>query len=168
MREQLLLSVFMLHVVLTYFMAGVMWFVQLAYYPNLAVVGREAFVGYQRAHIRRITRVAWTMLVLELASGVVLACIPSDALTWSSLAANAVLIGLIWWSTWFVQVPLHTRLEQGWDEAAHARLVRTNWFRTVVYTLRGLIVLFVLWTAVTTPVFGAVRPMQTLSAESSR
>jgi len=140
---------FVLHVVVTYVMAGVMWFVQLAYYPNLAVVGRDAFVDYQRAHVRRITGVAWTMLTLELVSGLLMTFVhPAAVPTWLVIV-NAALILSIWWSTWFVQVPLHHHLEQGWDEAAHARLLRTNWFRTVVYTLRGLCVLAALYLMVT-------------------
>ena len=139
-------TLFLLHVLLVYVMGGVMWFVQLAYYPNLAVVGREAFVGYQREHIRRITRVAWTLLALELVTGIIL-LVPAQVTTSRILlAVNLALIAATWWSTWFVQVPLHKRLEQGWDETAHGRLVGTNWFRTVVYTIRGLLILYLLWT----------------------
>lgn len=139
-------ALFVLHFVVTCGMGGIMWFVQICYYPNLAVVGRDAFVEYQRAHIRRINRIAWTMLFLELITAIVLACVPHDREVWSSLVVNLALLLGIWWSTFFVQVPLHHRLEQGWDEAAHLRLLRTNWFRTVVYTLRVALVIAVLWT----------------------
>lgn len=140
-------GLFVLHFVVTCVMAGIMWFVQICYYPNLAVVGRDAFVYYQREHVRRVTRIAWTMLCLELISAIVLVCVPHNRWIWASLGINLALLLGIWWSTFFVQVPLHHTLEQGWDEAAHARLVRTNWFRTVVYTVRGAVVIAVLWTA---------------------
>lgn len=140
------LTFFLLHVLLVYVMGGVMWFVQLAYYPNLAVVGREAFVGYQREHVRRITRVAWTMLALELVTGVALLLPAQVSASRMLLAVNLVLIAATWWSTWRVQVPLHKTLEQGWNESAHGRLVSTNWFRTGLYTIRGLLVLYLLWT----------------------
>ena len=117
-------TLFVLHLVMTCVMAGIMWFVQIVYYPNLAVVGRDAFVYYQREHVRRVTRIAWTMLWLELLSGVALACLPHARWVWGSLIVNALLLLGIWWSTFFVQVPLHRVLEQGWDAAAHDRLVR--------------------------------------------
>jgi hypothetical protein len=139
-------SLLVFHILLTYVMGGVMWFVQLAYYPNLAVVGRDAFIHYQRAHIRRINRVAWTMLVLELATGILIVLNPPAAGFRVWLAVNMALILATWWSTWFVQVPLHFTLECGWDEQAHQRLVRTNWFRTLSYTARGGILCCVLWT----------------------
>ena len=39
-------------------MAGIMWFVQIAYYPNLACIGPAEFIRYQQEHIRRVTAVA--------------------------------------------------------------------------------------------------------------
>jgi hypothetical protein len=135
----------LIHAVATFVVAGNMWFVQLAYYPNLAAVGRDAFVGYQKEHIRRITAVAWTMLTIELVTGAALVFVRPATVPAAVVMVNAVLILGIWWSTWFVQVPLHHVLEQGWDEAAHRRLVGSNWFRTIVYTVRGLLVVYLLW-----------------------
>jgi hypothetical protein len=140
------LIVFLVHVVVTYIMAGVMWFVQLAYYPNLAAVGEDAFVHYQREHVRRISRPAWTLLTLELVSGVLLAMLGFESIPGVIPAVNLALIISIWWSTWFVQVPLHHKLEEAWDAQLHHRLVTSNWFRTFVYTIRGLVVLYALWT----------------------
>jgi len=140
-------GLFVLHFVLTCVMGGIMWFVQICYYPNLAVVGRDAFIGYQREHIRRITRIAWTMLFVEMITAIVLVCVPHSGGIRTGLVVNLLLLLGIWGSTFFVQVPLHQRLEQGWDEAVHVRLVRTNWFRTVVYTIRGAVVIGILWTS---------------------
>ncbi len=139
------LIVFLAHLVVTYVMAGVMWFVQLAYYPNLAVVGEQSFVGYQREHVRRITRPAWTLLTLELLSGILLMFLGFEGIPSAVLIVNVALIGAVWCSTWFVQVPLHHKLEEGWDQQLHRRLVWTNWFRTHIYTIRGLIVLYAVW-----------------------
>jgi len=135
----------LIHAVATFIVAGNMWFVQIAYYPNLAAVGRDAFVAYQKEHVRRITAVAWTMLTIELVTGAALVFVRPAAVPFSVVIVNAALILSIWWSTWFVQVPLHHHLEEGWDAAAHRRLVGTNWFRTVVYTVRGLLVVYLLW-----------------------
>jgi hypothetical protein len=140
--------VLLIHAVATCIVAGNMWFVQIAYYPNLAAVGREAFVGYQKEHVRRITAVAWTMLSIELATGAALVFVHHATVPAAVVIVNAGLILSIWWSTWFVQVPLHHVLEQGWNEGAHRRLVGTNWFRTVVYTARGLLVVWLLWVAI--------------------
>jgi hypothetical protein len=39
---------------------------------------------------------------------------------------------------------MHARLGQGADEAALRRLVRTNWIRTLAWTARGVLVLWML------------------------
>jgi hypothetical protein len=44
------------------------------------------------------------------------------------------LVGIAWASTAFVQVPLHGTLARGFDEDAHARLVATNWVRTIAWS----------------------------------
>lgn len=65
-------------------------------------------------------------------------------LLWMDLRAGWFLAGLplmalIWASTALVQVPLHERLVEGFSEDAAARLVRTNWVRTIAWSLRGLL-----------------------------
>jgi hypothetical protein len=51
-------------------------------------------------------------------------------------------VALIWGTTGLVQVPLHAALTEGFDPAAHRRLVRTNWIRTVAWALRAALVLW--------------------------
>ncbi|OZC02533.1 hypothetical protein BSZ36_05815, partial [Rubricoccus marinus] len=59
-----------------------------------------------------------------------------------ALLAGAALIGLIWASTAFIQVPLHNALGGAFDAEAHSRLVGTNWIRTVLWSLRAGLVLW--------------------------
>ena len=62
-------------------------------------------------------------------------------------AATWVGVGLLagaWLSTALIQVPCHRRLERGFDAAAHARLVRTNWIRTALWSARGIVALVLL------------------------
>ena len=55
--------------------------------------------------------------------------------------AGIVLLGVVWLSTWGIQVPCHARLSRGFDARTHRRLVRSNWIRTICWTVRGGIVL---------------------------
>jgi hypothetical protein len=47
-------------------------------------------------------------------------------------------------STLALQVPAHGRLGAAFDPHTHARLVRTNWIRTALWTVRGLLALALL------------------------
>ncbi|QDU94656.1 hypothetical protein [Lignipirellula cremea] len=136
-----------IHLGLTCSMTGIMWFVQLAYYPNLRVVGAENYETYEQEHIRRINRVAWSMLAAELATSLALAVLPCAVWLRTVWVINLLLLLVIWWSTWFVQVPLHHALSKQFSDELLDRLVRTNWLRTVCYSLRTalLLGLFYMW-----------------------
>jgi hypothetical protein len=58
-------------------------------------------------------------------------------MAWTGLA----LVAAIWLSTAAIQVPCHAKLAAGFDAEVHARLVSSNWIRTVAWTARGLLAL---------------------------
>jgi hypothetical protein len=59
-----------------------------------------------------------------------------------------LLVAGIWLSTALFQAPRHTILGRGFDPAAHRFLVSSNRLRTVLWSLRGLVVLCVLYQAI--------------------
>ena len=144
MLDQLIALVPMVHAGATWFMAGLIWFVQIVHYPLMEKVPASASLDYARTHQRRTTWVVGPVMFLEAGSSLLLFCLPTKELAgmplhWIGLS----LLVLIWLSTFVVQVPLHTRLGLGFDRAVWHRLVVTNWFRTIAWTVRGIIAL--LW-----------------------
>jgi hypothetical protein len=137
-------ALLLVHVAATWYMVGLCWLIQRVQYPLLARVGRDAFVGYEHAHVERITPVVAPPMAIELASGLALLAW-SPGLGGSGFAISMLLLAAIWLSTLCVQVPLHRALSQRFDPDTHLRLVRTNWLRTTAWSARGLIVLGVLW-----------------------
>lgn len=127
----------LLHAAATLFMTGLIWFVQIVHYPLFAAVGRSEFAAYEREHTRRTTLVVGPVMLAEaLAALALLAARPSPA-AWTGLA----LLAVIWMSTAFLQVPQHNLLGFGFNPAAHAWLVQSNWLRTAAWTLRSLLAL---------------------------
>lgn len=129
------------HAAATWFMVGLIWFVQVVHYPLFAAVGAGESPDYARRHQRRTTFVVGPPMLVELAAAVWIAWrLPagvSPALAWSGLA----LVAVTWASTHRLQVPEHGRLLAGRDDAVIRRLVRTNWLRTVAWTARGVVAL---------------------------
>lgn len=123
-------------------LVGLIWFVQVVHYPLFGRVGRDAFTTYAEAHVSRTSLVVVPFMLAELASALVLVALrPAGvplALAWAGLA----LLGVIWLSTFLLQVPCHRALETGFDDRVHRRLVRTNWFRTIAWSGRGFLVLW--------------------------
>lgn len=122
------------HAAATLFMTGVIWFVQVVHYPLFGRVGEAGFAAYEREHARRTGWVVGPAMVLELLLALALAA-RGGGWAWVGLA----LLGVIWASTAFVQVPLHRHLAAGPDRVAQRRLVLTNWVRTAAWTLRAVV-----------------------------
>ncbi len=137
----------LLNLASTLAMTGIIWFVQVVHYPLFASVGADGFVRYEALHATRTGWVVAPLMLVELATSLALLAPSlrpanvSATLAW--LAAG--LVGVIWLSTGLLQVPLHNRLAQGFDAELVARLVATNWIRTVAWTARSGIVLWWTW-----------------------
>ena len=134
--------VFLAHVLSTLVMVGVIWIVQVVHYPLFAGVGGAGWAAYEAEHQARITLVVGPTMLVELATAVWLVLDRPAALPAWAVVLGAALVGLIWASTAFLQVPLHGALGGAFDPAAHARLVATNWIRTAAWTVRGGLVLW--------------------------
>lgn len=129
----------------TWAMVGVIWIIQIVHYPLFASVGSDQFRGYEQDHQRLITYIVLPLMFCELIT---------SGLLWvyRPVGSSAVLIGigialvlLIWGSTFLLQVPQHGQLGNGFDAAVHQKLVSGNWIRTVAWTLRGLVVGYLVW-----------------------
>ena len=50
------------------------------------------------------------------------------------------LVVLIWLSTFTLQVPIHKKLQSGKDKTLIRRLLKTNWIRTVAWSMKAVAV----------------------------
>lgn len=131
----------MIHLAATLFMTGVIWFVQVVHYPLFSALGRSEFPGYAKQHAVLTTGIVAPLMLVESTSALLLLWIrPADVSTWHLSIALSLLV-IIWVSTALVQVPCHQVLQKGFDGIEYRKLVRTNWVRTVAWSLRGLLVL---------------------------
>jgi len=130
-------------------MTGLIWFVQIVHYPLLAAVDAQGFGAYHREHTRRTTCVVGPVMLVEATTAVWIASVPLTApsLAWLGLA----LLATVWVATMWLSVPRHNRLAAGFDGAAHASLVTTNWIRTVGWTARSIVALAMVADALRTP-----------------
>ena len=124
------------HLFATFAMTGIIWFVQIVHYPMLARLPHENFAALEREHCDRTGFIVAPPMLVE-----------AFTLVWLLLRGfnsplflfTAALLGVVWISTFTLQVPAHRALLQGWNESAHRRLVLTNWIRTTAWTLRAVI-----------------------------
>lgn len=132
---------FGIHLVSTWYMVGLIWFVQLVHYPLFDGVGDDGFVDYERRHTVNTSWAVGPPMLAEMGTAILLPVLRPELLSsWAFVGACALLV-LIWLSTAILQVPMHQKLGAGFETAAHSRLVKTNWIRTVAWTLRGVLVI---------------------------
>lgn len=128
--------------ILTAALSGLIWTVQLISYPQLAQVGAQDYSDFHLHHIRAITPLVAPLMILEF-----IFClfnlyqknVPA-MVSWGSL----LLLVLIWGCTFFVSVPLHEKMVIAKNDELINKLVLTNWIRTFGWSLKLVMMFFVL------------------------
>lgn len=137
--------IFLVHAAATLFLVGLIWTMQIVHYPLFAKVGESGYAAYQASHMSRITYVVAPVMLAELGTAVYLAFVEYEPLDRKIFWFNLAQVAMIWISTVFVQSPIHGKLAGKFDSGMVNKLVWTNWLRTLLWTIRGGIVLWVIW-----------------------
>ena len=135
--SDLLLYMNIFNLALSWGLCILIWLVQTIIYPGLIRIPSEDFVSYHSWYVVRITAIVFPLMIGEAIVTIVWIVI-DDASIVSIIAACFVVI--IWLSTFVLQVPIHKRLQSGKDDILIRRLVGTNWIRTIVWSLRAVVV----------------------------
>ena len=128
----------------TLMMFCAIWFVQLAYYPLLKFVGRKEFARYETEYVKRIMPFAMLMLLLELITGILLLWIRPVNVSFMQALVGLIFLAIIWTSTFYIQLPLHKKLKRGFNKNTHNLLLKTNWIRTIAWTLRAFLMIWLI------------------------
>ena len=138
------MTLLLIHAAATWLMLGVILVVQRVHYPLFRYVRADDYAAFQALHMRRITWIVAPTMTTELATvGWIAWTAPPGVSAWMTWAGLGLVL-FIWTTTGLVQVPLHARLTDGFDAAAHRRLVATNWLRTGAWALRAPLALWIL------------------------
>ena len=132
-----------IHLAVTLCLTGLIWFVQIVHYPLFHSIPPKRFSEFHQRHQIRTTCVVAPLMLTEAICAIFLFL----TLTTPDPAAASILgLGLviaIWISTWLIQVPCHKSLEQNPTPQTMNRLVRTNWIRTVGWSGRSGVALWI-------------------------
>src|SRR5690606_17391402 len=107
------------------------------HYPGFQFIAPDRYPAFQTFHMTRITWIVLPVMLVELVSALFLYYyLPEPVWT-----INLILLLLIWCSTICIQSPLHGRLTKGFDAALIHELIRGNWIRTLLWSVRALVLL---------------------------
>ena len=135
------MAALVIHAAITWALLGLIWTIQVVHYPLLKNVGHLEFVAYHDRHMSLITRMVGPLMLAEVGSAGWLLYLGERSIIYAiSLGA----LGLVWASTAIWQIQLHQKLTRGYHAATIDRLVRTNWWRTLAWTVRALCLVILL------------------------
>ena len=123
-----------IHLIATSVMVGVIWVIQLVHYPSFHFIELKQYTTFQRFHMSRISYVVIPAMLTELFT-LILIVISMDQID-TLVLASAILLIFIWLITAVFFSGVHQKLTLGYDQTVVDKLVKLNWGRTLLWTLR--------------------------------
>ncbi|PHQ29318.1 hypothetical protein [Leeuwenhoekiella nanhaiensis] len=113
-------------------MVVLIWLVQLVIYPGLCYYNSSDVAIWHQKYTPRVSYVVMPLMVGQLLLAIIQVTKNADLYTVFSLCAVLIL----WLSTFIQFVPLHSKISGKQDcTGIPQKLVKRNWFRTVLWTL---------------------------------
>ncbi|MEX0660164.1 MAG: hypothetical protein WEA58_01000 [Balneolaceae bacterium] len=133
-------TLFLLNFASSFFLCGLIWIIQILHYPFFARLDRENYSDHQQKHMVTISFLVIPVMLIELITSILLVMQPSDFRF--EFIAGLILVLIVWASTFLVQMPIHQKLLQGYDKKTIQKLVSTNWIRTIGWTAKSILTLY--------------------------
>lgn len=130
------------NLVVTIFMTGICFYIQFVHYPLFLFIAEGDMPIYLQKHQRFSSLLIFPVMTLETFTAFWLCFEPifTNLRFYFNFAFLLVLI--IWITTLFLQFPCYRKLLDRYNEKAILFLIRSNWIRTVVWSMRTLLMVF--------------------------
>ena len=139
------------HGAFTLAMVGLMCAVQFVVYPQFRSVDPADFTTYAADHSTRIVTALALFAPLEVIFAAWLWLDPATGVDRSLAFVAGALLAIGWVATGLWYAPLHGRLQsEPYDLDRIELLIRTNWFRTLLWLARGGLAVWFLWKVIDT------------------
>ena len=113
-------------------MTGIIWHVQLVTYPLFKELHGSGLVEFHASYTGKMTFLVLPLMGCELLASLYFTYLKSD---WVNMMLLLSVV-LLWMITLFISVPLHSKIVKG-EEKAINTLIKSNWLRTTIWTLRS-------------------------------
>ena len=137
--HQFILS--LIHLISTSLIVGIIWVIQVVHYPSFHFIGNSKYISFQKFHMERISYIVIPVMLVESISGFLLIYDELNLI----LLISMVLLLSIWMLTAFFFASVHQQLVSGYKQETVRKLVKINWIRTLLWTLR-LVLLIIYFT----------------------
>ena len=130
-----------IHFLATSVMVGVIWVIQLLHYPSFHFIQKSDYSKFQQFHMSRISFIVVPAMIIEFITGIMMLQFGfnSNFLFISSL----IILLTIWGITFIFFTKMHQVLISGYNEIIVNRLISINWSRTLLWSLRLLVLCYI-------------------------
>ena len=128
------------HLIFTSIMTGVIWVIQIVHYPSFHFIEKELYTAFQKFHMNKISIIVIPIMLAELITGMMLFLDRSSKSPF--LIISFVILVLIWLITGVFFSKAHNELMTGYQKLVVNQLVVMNWIRTLLWTLRLLLLTY--------------------------
>lgn len=125
---------------ITFALFGLIWTIQLVHYPAFHYIDLKKFTEFEKMHMVKITYIVGPLMLGEFVVSLTLLFLTAFAL--KSIIVFIIVI-LLWLSTLLFSIPCHKKLANEKNDGEIQKLISTNWARTILWSLKVLIVSFV-------------------------
>ena len=113
-------------------MTGIIWIIQMVHYPTFRFIKGQNFTSFSTFHVKSISTIVLPLMLIELMTATLLIVVsPNDF-----FYINLTLLVITWGVTFLVSMPIHKALLIRYDSLAIENLIKTNWLRTILWTIR--------------------------------
>ncbi len=128
----------------TFILTGLIWCIQLVNYPLFPLVDRDKFCDFEKRYQKRISILLFPLIVLECFFAILMLTVAREGIDRILSCALFALLLFIWFSTFCLQIPEHIELSNGFSLKNIKKLGKTNWIRTIAWTFRSFLLLWLL------------------------
>ena len=133
---------FIMQLLCTFALTGIIWFVQIVHYPLMRKVGKGRFSRYLQSHFVLTTFVVAPLMLIEAGTVIYGLLSPNAWLQGDTAQLGAVLLLVVWLATFFLHLPQHRRLARQFEARAYRRMLFGNWIRAYAWSFRSIILVF--------------------------
>ncbi len=131
----------MIHIISTSIMVGVIWVIQLVHYPSFKYVNESDYIIFQKYHMSNISYIVFPVMFTELITALIILFFGEKSLFF---VLSLICLFLIWVITGVLFTKYHSILKEGKDLMIIEKMIKANWIRALLWTMRLIMILFVI------------------------
>ena len=129
------------HLTSTSIMVGIIWVIQLVHYPSFKYVKDSDYIIFQKYHMSNISYIVFPSMFTELITSLLIFFSGEKSFLFM---LSMICISLIWVITGVLFTKFHSTLQKGKDLKMIEKMIKANWIRTLLWTMRLIMILFVI------------------------